>query len=251
MKLTGLRTTSNQPGISEAIDYAGQSGAFAPLVIPAFAIAEVFHHKNTILEAGACVMAQVAESVPLDPAKVLEPPREQYGVSSRDPAFSMTSCGSPPLHTIAQYRAEVESNRKDRDARIGLIEALIDSGDVDSAFTEVKEALPHWPDDPYLRYLRGRLLVEKNDPDAAILELQWALKKENNHLSPANCALGRAFEMKGEPEAALGQYRTAHRAHALDKRSIDFTRTLINAARISITRACLTRVSVSALKTQF
>jgi hypothetical protein len=28
----------------------------------------------------------------------------------------------------------------------------------------------------------GQLLVEKNDPDAGIVELQWALKKEKGEL---------------------------------------------------------------------
>jgi hypothetical protein len=212
VRLTGPRTRNSQPGVGDTVDWAGQAGALAPLVIPAFVIADAFHHKNVLLEEGACVVAQVAEDVTLDPIKVRELPREQYGASSRDRAVSMTHCG-PPLHTISEYRANVERDPNDVDARIGLIEALDDSGDVDAAFAEVKEAMPVWPDDPYLRYLKGRLLVEKNDPDAAIGELQWALKKENNRLSPANCALGRAFELKGDLKSALDQYRTAFRAH--------------------------------------
>jgi predicted negative regulator of RcsB-dependent stress response len=60
----------------------------------------------------------------------------------------------------------------------------------------------------------GRLLVKKSDPDAAIVELQLDLKKEKNSL--ANCALGRALELKGDPQAALRQYRTAFRAHQPD-----------------------------------
>ncbi len=69
-----------------------------------------------------------------------------------------------------------------------------------------------WPERPYFHYLFGRVLVKKNDPDDAIVELQWALKKEKNRFSPANCELGRAFELKGDPKAALRQYHTAIRA---------------------------------------
>ena len=61
------------------------------------------------------------------------------------------------------------------------------------------------------------MLVRKNDAENAIPELQWALKKEKNHFSPANCELGRAFELKGDPKAALRQYQTAIRAHGGDK----------------------------------
>jgi len=217
VRLTGLGSKSNRPDVVGAIDWGGQAGALAPLVIPAFVIVEVFHQKNVLIEQGACVVAQVAEDVALDPSKVLKLPREQYGISSRDRASPGGPCNSPPLHTISEYRANVKRNPNDLDARIGLIEALDDSRDIDTAFAEVQEAMAIWPDDPYLRYLRGRLLVKKNEPDAAVVELQWALQKTNNRLSPANCALGRAFELKGNLKAALGQYHTAYRAHTLDE----------------------------------
>ena len=216
VRLTGLGAKSNRPDVVGAIDWGGQAGALAPLVIPAFVIVEVFHQKNVLIEQGACVVAEVAEDVALDPSKVLQLPRDQYGASARD-RFPRPPCNSPPLHTISEYRANVTRNPDDLDARIGLIEALDDSGDIATAFAEVEEAIPIWPDAPYLRYLRGRLLVEKNEPDAAIVELQWALQKTNNRLSPANCALGRAFELKGNLKAALGQYHTAYRAHTLDE----------------------------------
>ena len=212
VRLTGLGSKSNRPDVVGAIDWGGQAGALAPLVIPAFVIVEVFHQKNVLIEQGACVVAEVAEDVALDPSKVLQLPRDQYGASARD-RFPRPPCNSPPLHTISEYRANVTRNPDDLDARIGLIEALDDSGDIATAFAEVEEAIPIWPDAPYLRYLRGRLLVENNEPDAAIVELQWALQKTNNRLSPANCALGRAFELKGDLKSALDQYRTAFRAH--------------------------------------
>ena len=219
-RLTGLEVNSNKADVGGAIDWGGQAGALAPLVIPAFVIVEVFHLKNVLIEQGACLVAQVAEDVALDPSEVLKLPREQYGLSARDRAFPGTPCNSPPLRTISEYRANVNRNPDDLDARIGLIEALDDSSDIDAAFADVQEAIAIRPDDPYLRYLRGRLLVEKNEPDAAIVELQWALKKENNHLSPANCALGRAFELKGELKAALDRYRIAYRAHVLDAQCV-------------------------------
>ncbi len=117
----------------------------------------------------------------------------------------------------SECRTAVQLSPDDERARIGLISALTDSGDFDSALAEAREGVRMWPERPYFHYLFGRVLVKKNDPDDAIVELQWALKKEKNRFSPANCELGRAFELKGDPKAALRQYHTAIRAHGGDK----------------------------------
>jgi tetratricopeptide (TPR) repeat protein len=118
---------------------------------------------------------------------------------------------------VSECRTAVQLSPDNERARIALISALTDSGDLDSALTEATEGVRMWPQRSYFHYLFGRALVKKNDPDAAIAELQWALKKEKNRFSPANCELGRAFELKGDPKAALRQYHTAIRAHGGDK----------------------------------
>src|SRR6266478_13104 len=118
---------------------------------------------------------------------------------------------------VSECRTAVQLSPDDERARIALISALTDFGDFDSALAEATEGLRMWPERPYFHYLFGRVLVKKNDPDDAIVELQWALKKEKNRFSPANCELGRAFELKGDPKAALRQYRTAIRAHGGDQ----------------------------------
>jgi len=130
------------------------------------------------------------------------------------------------VHAISECRIAVQLSRtreqSPRDpenelARIGLISTLQDSGDLDAAIAESKEAIGIWPNKPYFHYLLGRVLVKKNDPDAAIVELRLALKEHQNHLSPANCELGRAWELKGDRTAALREYRTAFRAHVNDE----------------------------------
>lgn len=98
-----------------------------------------------------------------------------------------------------------------------MIDSLEDSGDLDAAIVESKEAVRVWPARPYFHYLLGRVLVKKNEPDAAIVELQWALQEERNHDWKASCALGRAYELKGDSQAALYQYRIAFRAKGGDQ----------------------------------
>lgn len=120
------------------------------------------------------------------------------------------------VHAISEYRTAVQLKPDDEQARIGLISTLQESGDLDAAVAESKEAIRFWPDRPYFHYLLGSVLVKKNDSDAAIVELQRALNMAKNHFSPANCELGRAFEQKGNLEAAFRQYRTAYRAHVDD-----------------------------------
>ena len=110
----------------------------------------------------------------------------------------------------------VQLNPLDERTRIDVINAFTDAGDLDAALAQAKEAMEALPDRPYFHYLLGRVLVKKNDPDAAIVELQQALEKYNQHLWPANCELGRAFELKGDSKAALRQYHTAVRAHGGD-----------------------------------
>jgi tetratricopeptide (TPR) repeat protein len=120
------------------------------------------------------------------------------------------------VHALPEYGRGAQLY--DEPTREDFASLFEDSGDLVAALAEVKEAIRIWPDNAYFHYLLGRLLVKKNDPDAAIVELQWALKKEYNHFSLANCALGRAFELKGDLQTALGQYRTAFRAHTHNDR---------------------------------
>ena len=121
------------------------------------------------------------------------------------------------VHAISEFRTAVQLQPEDEPTRIGLICTLQDSGDLDAAIAETKEAIRIWPGNSYFHYLLGRVLVKKNDAEAAIVELQWALKETKNQMSPANCELGRAYEQKGDLEAAFRQYRTAFRAHVNDE----------------------------------
>jgi tetratricopeptide repeat protein len=118
---------------------------------------------------------------------------------------------------VAEYRTAVQLNPKDEHTREGFVNLLMESDDPDAALAEIKEAMRIWPENIYFHYLLGRLLVKKNDPDAAIAELQWALKQWENHSWQASCALGSAYELKGDLKAALGQYHTAYRVRMDDK----------------------------------
>ena len=60
------------------------------------------------------------------------------------------------VHAIPEYRTVVQLDPKDERFRIGLVNALEDSGDLDTAFVEIKEAIRLWLDWPYFHYLLGR-----------------------------------------------------------------------------------------------
>lgn len=124
------------------------------------------------------------------------------------------------VDAISEFRTAVQLEPEDEGTRISLINTLKDSGNLDAALAESNEAIRRWPDSAYFHYLLGSVLVKKNDADAAIVELQWALTKAKNRLSPANCELGRAFEQKNELEAAFRQYHTAFRAHVRDEQCL-------------------------------
>jgi Flp pilus assembly protein TadD len=121
------------------------------------------------------------------------------------------------VHALPEYQIAAKLSPGSEYGRERFASLLVESGDPDAALAEIKEGMRTWPNSVFFHYLFGRVLVKKNDPDGAIVELQWALKQEKNHDWKASCALGRAFEQKGDLKAAVGQYRTAYRVHMDDK----------------------------------
>lgn len=118
---------------------------------------------------------------------------------------------------ISECRTAVQLEPEDENIRRTLISTVQDSGDLDAAIAESGEAIRLWPNNPDFHYLRGSALVQKKDADAAIVELQWVLKQARHDWPGANCQLGRAFEQKGDLEAAFRQYHIAYRAHLNDE----------------------------------
>jgi Flp pilus assembly protein TadD len=115
------------------------------------------------------------------------------------------------VHALPEYQRAVQLYPGYEYGRERFASLLVDSGDPDTALAEIKEAMRMWLNNIFFHYLSGKALVKKNDPDGAIAELQWALHQWENHSWQASCALGSAYELKGDLKAALGQYRTAHR----------------------------------------
>ncbi len=74
--------------------------------------------------------------------------------------------------------------------------------------TEYRRRIDKNPADLALRYLLGAALCELHDFDAAIAELQQAVKDPRKK-AEAQFLLGRAFRAKGLPDLALGQYEKA------------------------------------------
>lgn len=124
---------------------------------------------------------------------------------------------SDSVHALPEYQRAVQLRPGSEYGRERFANLLVEFGDPDAALAEIKEGMRMWPNDVFFHYLWGKVLVKKNDPDGAIVELQWALKEHKNHLSPANCELGHAYELKGDLQEALRQYRVAVRAHGGEK----------------------------------
>ncbi|HET8926073.1 MAG TPA: tetratricopeptide repeat protein [Candidatus Acidoferrum sp.] len=120
-------------------------------------------------------------------------------------------------HAIAEYRTVVQLDPNGEHTREGFSSFLVESDDPNAALAEINEAMRLWPENIYFHLLRGKVLVKKNDPDAAIAELQLALKQWKNHSWQASCALGSAYELKGDLKVALRQYRTAYRVRMHDE----------------------------------
>jgi Flp pilus assembly protein TadD len=142
------------------------------------------------------------------------------GAGSWDVQFSLAQVFEEKrdfVHALPEYQRAVQLKPDDEHARERFVSFLVESGDPDVALAEIKEGMRMWPNNIFFQYLLGKVLVKKNDPDGAIAELQWVLKQEKNHDWKASCALGGAYERKGDPKAALGQYRTAYRVHMDDK----------------------------------
>ena len=92
------------------------------------------------------------------------------------------------------------------------------SRDLDAQLAAIRWLSGMSPNEIRLHYELGRLLLKKNEPDAAIAELQWALGNEKYPL--ANCELGRALESKGDLKAALEQYRRAFQSGVRDEQCL-------------------------------
>lgn len=76
---------------------------------------------------------------------------------------------------------------------------------------EYRRRVDRNPADLGLRYLLGSALLDQGNTDAAIAELQQAVKDPRKK-AEAQFLLGKAFQHKQLPELALGQFEKAHAA---------------------------------------
>lgn len=160
------------------VSYSPEIIPALPVVLPVLAVMGLFPGKKLLLHRGVLYSVYVSENVPLDTAKL----------------------------QAAQGQLADAAKPKD-DIPEEIVSALESSGDLDAQITAVKWLSGISPNEIRLHYELGRLLLKKNEPDAAIAELQWVSGNEKYPL--ANCEMGRALELKGDLKAALGQYRLA------------------------------------------
>ena len=86
---------------------------------------------------------------------------------------------------------------------------LQETGDLDSAIAEFREAVRINPNNEMAHYNLGTALGSKGNWDGEIKEEREALRL-NSHNDEAHCNLGVALLKTGELPAALEEFRTAY-----------------------------------------
>ncbi len=119
-------------------------------------------------------------------------------------AEEMIAAGQPHQAAL-NLRALLAEGRGGALARITLVTALIESGDVEGALAEAREAASLNPGVAEALVALGRALMAAENLPAAIAELQRALRLDPGH-DEARFLTGRAWAEAGEGEKALAVF---------------------------------------------
>jgi tetratricopeptide (TPR) repeat protein len=129
-----------------------------------------------------------------------------------------------PSDAVAAYRAAVEIDPRQIEARIGLAQALAATGQFSAAETELVAASKAQPNSPFPQLVLGRMHFSRGDTEAGIEAIDAALKVDPDFV-PALLDKGDALALAGETDAALALYdraiaRNGNNAAAHFKRAV-------------------------------
>lgn len=106
----------------------------------------------------------------------------------------------------ALFKWKPSDGKKARARALGARAAL--QNDPEAALKDLTEALKNDPKDPRLAHRRGRLLLERGQPQAALADF-YAATKLDLSFGQAYLDRGRAYELLGDRAFAFEDYRTA------------------------------------------
>ncbi len=113
------------------------------------------------------------------------------------------------------YRAAIEANPKNLEARRALAATLVELGDDEGAIEQYRALLAADSKQPLVAYSLGNLLLARGDLDGAIEQLRAAVGQQND-FADALLSLGEALGKKGDIAEASRHFE---RAVELDPRS--------------------------------
>lgn len=120
-----------------------------------------------------------------------------------------------PSDAVAAYRAALEVDPTQIEARIGLAQALAATGQFSAAETELVAASKAQPNSPFPQLVLGRMQRARGNNEAADKAIDAALKVDPDFV-PALLDKGDGLALAGETDAALALY---DRAIARDDRN--------------------------------
>jgi tetratricopeptide (TPR) repeat protein len=119
----------------------------------------------------------------------------------------------------AAYRRAIELDPRNPWAIVEYTDLLRETGRVEQAAAEIRQARALLPLLPVLAWAEAEIQLDQQRMDAAIATATAAIQLTRDYRR-AHVALGTGFEMKGEFERALGEYRAALAMNAQDRRAL-------------------------------
>jgi tetratricopeptide (TPR) repeat protein len=118
-------------------------------------------------------------------------------------AYLWQSMGHP-AQAIALYRKGLDTAPQQTTMRRRLGEALVETGQIDGAETELSLCVKQAPDDPEIRYVLAQCAYARGDLEQARQRLDQTLKLAPGHLD-ARRLKGQTALALGKPDEALGE----------------------------------------------
>lgn len=117
------------------------------------------------------------------------------------------------------YRRAIALDPRNYNAVVEYADLLREEGRIEEAAAEVRRAKALLPAIPALASKESEILLDQNRPDAAIAAATTAMEWNQHHYR-SFVSLGSAWEVKGDFEQALANYRHALQLNRRDRRAL-------------------------------